>query len=453
MDKAKKGRYFDLDVLDGYEFEEFVARLLRKMGYENVKVTQRSGDKGKDILATSNSGKNHKYPVVVECKHQKSVGRPVIQKLQGALLHEIDDHPFIKGIVVISGKFTKEAIEYTKEINNKHSDWMEIELMDGHKLKELCKEHGIKVINGKIHITSNLTFKHLPKEQIKQYVFNDLNSIVGIEKTAYQIKTWKTYHPYYCITYNINSEIHTKVGCIYKVKEANKTIVVDGITGKIYECIPNNFFKLDSLNELVSENELNLLKPFNYSTDEIEQNALDTIIKNYTKEVTYKGKNNVEYTKICSPNKKDILIKESYAIYAPAYTNSIKIQDMLYNQNIIANDKDILKLSDDLRICKVCGKDIPKDKYVCPVCGKILCQDHTIFDHLDNSPICSEHAIPMKLYLQTIHFSSVGNYNNFKDIWASMTTFQKIMADGYVSKIIVLLGIVLLIYLVKYIFY
>jgi hypothetical protein len=75
-----------------------------------------------------------------------------------------------------------------------------------------------KVINGKIHITSNLTFKHLPKEQIKQYVFNDLNSIVGIEKTAYQIKTWKTYHPYYCITYKINSEIHTKVGCIYKVK-------------------------------------------------------------------------------------------------------------------------------------------------------------------------------------------------------------------------------------------
>ena len=159
----------------------------------------------------------------------------------------------------------------------------------------------------------------------------------------------------------------------------------------------------------------------------------------------------MEYTKICSPNKKDILIKESYAIYAPAYTNSIKIQDMLYNQNIIANDKDILKLSDDLRICKVCGKDIPKDRYVCPVCGKILCQDHTIFDHLDNSPICSEHAIPMKLYLQTIHFSSVGNYNNFKDIWASMTTFQKIMADGYVSKIIVLLGIVLLIYLVKWI--
>ena len=58
MNKAKRGRYFDLDALNGYEFEEFVARLLRLMGYEDVQVTQRTGDKGKDIIANFSSGKN-----------------------------------------------------------------------------------------------------------------------------------------------------------------------------------------------------------------------------------------------------------------------------------------------------------------------------------------------------------------------------------------------------------
>ncbi|ACV25414.1 restriction endonuclease [Methanocaldococcus fervens] len=451
MDKAKRGRYFDLDALNGYEFEEFVARLLRMMGYEDVQVTQRTGDKGKDIIAYSNHGKPFKYKVIVECKHTKSVGRPVIQKLQGALLHELGDDPYIKGIIVTSGKFTKEAIEYTEEINKKHGSWMEIELIDGRKLYELCKKHGIKIVSGNIQVVSDITFKHLPKEEVKKRTIGELETIKGIEKTTYQVKTWKSYYPYYCVRYSVHSQVCTKVGCIYEVNVDDELLFVDGVTGKVLDNLPHGFFKFSPENlTKIPEDEKNLIRPFNFSVDELEQKVIDSIINKYTKEVVYRGKNNVEYRKVCSPKKKDILIKESCPIYLPQYTNSIKIQETNYNQSIVANERDIFKISDDLAFCKVCGETIPiGERYVCPVCGKVLGPCHVIFDYLDGTPVCPDHAVPRKLYLQTIYFASKENLEKFNNMWATMSEWERITTDTTLMKVLIVIGFVMLLYLIK----
>ena len=56
---------------------------------------------------------------------------------------------FIKGVIVISVNFSSNAHEYIKEMNDKDSS-MEIELIDGKKLKKLCEKCGIIILNGKI---------------------------------------------------------------------------------------------------------------------------------------------------------------------------------------------------------------------------------------------------------------------------------------------------------------
>ena len=153
MKKTKDNTVLTIDNLDGYQFEELVAKIMKKKGYENIRVTAKSRDAGKDIIMTGEEGEI----ILVECKHQKFVGRPIIQKLQGAMNHEEGQHKDkeVRGMVVTSGTFSQEAIDYNKEIGQ------EIELIDGKKLKSLCKELDITILNGKVQIITNKSFKNI----------------------------------------------------------------------------------------------------------------------------------------------------------------------------------------------------------------------------------------------------------------------------------------------------
>ena len=43
-----------LDGLDGYQFEELVAKIMKKNGYLNINVTSKSCDQGRDIIMQTN---------------------------------------------------------------------------------------------------------------------------------------------------------------------------------------------------------------------------------------------------------------------------------------------------------------------------------------------------------------------------------------------------------------
>lgn len=57
-------RHADVDAMDGWEFEEYVAKLLRKNGFRHVEVTSGSGDQGVDILADKQG-----VSYAIQCKH------------------------------------------------------------------------------------------------------------------------------------------------------------------------------------------------------------------------------------------------------------------------------------------------------------------------------------------------------------------------------------------------
>lgn len=67
----------DIDCMDGHEFEYWCADLLRKIGFQNVEVTQGSGDQGVDILAIKDG---IKYAIQCKC-YSSDLGNKPIQEI------------------------------------------------------------------------------------------------------------------------------------------------------------------------------------------------------------------------------------------------------------------------------------------------------------------------------------------------------------------------------------
>lgn len=92
--------------LNGVEFEQHCAELLKRNGYR-VTITKATGDYGVDIIATSNSG--IKY--AVQCKrYSNPVSLKAVQEVvAGMRMYGCDS-----GIVMTNSTFTKSAIELAK---------------------------------------------------------------------------------------------------------------------------------------------------------------------------------------------------------------------------------------------------------------------------------------------------------------------------------------------------
>lgn len=102
-------------------FEEFVAEIFRRRGY-SVYVTPETRDGGKDVVCRKAGEKLN-----VECKMfagDAKVGRPIIQNLAGVCA--IDGG---KGVLVTTGGFTEEAIQFARKSG--------IELWDREMLSEI----------------------------------------------------------------------------------------------------------------------------------------------------------------------------------------------------------------------------------------------------------------------------------------------------------------------------
>ncbi len=111
-----------------YQFEHFIAHLLKCMGYYS-RVTQASGDGGVDIIAHRDELGFEPPIVKVQCKQILStIGRPDVQKLFGAIEREE------KGLFVTLGSFSPDARTFEQTKHN-------LRLIDGAALIELIYEH------------------------------------------------------------------------------------------------------------------------------------------------------------------------------------------------------------------------------------------------------------------------------------------------------------------------
>jgi Holliday junction DNA helicase RuvB len=118
------------------DFEDFVAKLFEALGYQNVKLTPRVRDEGKDIVMEWADPLHGSRMIYVECKHWEanSVGRREVQVLHSAVIAKPEVN---QGVIVTTGRFTDGAIAYAKQVGV-------IELIDGEKLQGLIAKARIQ---------------------------------------------------------------------------------------------------------------------------------------------------------------------------------------------------------------------------------------------------------------------------------------------------------------------
>ncbi|MBU2511932.1 restriction endonuclease [bacterium] len=120
-------------------FENLVIDLLIKVGYggnkiEYGEVVGKSGDEGIDgIIKEDKLGLDKIY--IQAKKWENTVGRPEIQKFVGALQGKRAK----KGIFITTSTFSKEALDYSTNIDTN------IVLIDGEQLAELMLDHELGV--------------------------------------------------------------------------------------------------------------------------------------------------------------------------------------------------------------------------------------------------------------------------------------------------------------------
>ena len=116
-------RHADVDAMNGWEFEEYVARLLQKNGFRHVEITSGSKDQGVDILATRNG-----LSYAIQCKNYdgKIPNKAVQEAYAGAEYYGCD-----VAVVLTNSYFYPSAFELGDSIG--------VELWDRDMLKKLMR--------------------------------------------------------------------------------------------------------------------------------------------------------------------------------------------------------------------------------------------------------------------------------------------------------------------------
>lgn len=114
----------DIDIMNGNEFEYFIAELFNKMGY-STSITKASGDQGIDVIVEKG---NNKFGIQTKC-YSNTITNKAIQEVVGGLAY----YKLDKGIVITNNFFTDSA----KELAASNG----IILWDRTILKEKISEH------------------------------------------------------------------------------------------------------------------------------------------------------------------------------------------------------------------------------------------------------------------------------------------------------------------------
>ena len=131
--KALKDR---LGKMHPDRFQHLIRDLLEEMGYEDVRVTGASGDRGVDVVATIQFGITTITEVVQVKRYHKTINRPLLDQLRGAL----PLHKAIRGTLISLGNFSSGCKEFAV-----FPGAAPIGLIDGDHLLDLLFEHEVGI--------------------------------------------------------------------------------------------------------------------------------------------------------------------------------------------------------------------------------------------------------------------------------------------------------------------
>ncbi len=135
--RVRQSMHKRLFTMEWADFEELIARLLAEIGFEDVEVTQRSGDKGIDVRGTLVVGEVIRTRMAVQVKKWKQSNRvqaPIVQQVRGSLgTHE-------QGLIITTSDFGAGARTEAARANA-----VPVALMNGEQLVALLAQYQIGI--------------------------------------------------------------------------------------------------------------------------------------------------------------------------------------------------------------------------------------------------------------------------------------------------------------------
>jgi restriction system protein len=120
-----------LKTMPPTNFERLCQRVLRELGFVDVKVKGKSGDGGIDGQGIFKFGRVLSFRVGFQCKrYSGSVSSPVVRDFRGSIEGRAD-----KGLLITTGNFTRDAKEEARRDGATY-----IDLVDGFQFVEILKD-------------------------------------------------------------------------------------------------------------------------------------------------------------------------------------------------------------------------------------------------------------------------------------------------------------------------
>lgn len=453
-----------LDEVTGHEFEEVMQTVFRKLGYKNVQVSTKTGDKGRDIIMEEVLDDGSRTTVIVECKHKQSVGRPVIQKLHSAV-ETYDSVSQKKGMVVTTGRFSSPATEYAEQVD--------IELLDGSDLRDIAEEVGMDLYNGRFDIICDDMLDPSHPEGVTEPFLQAFDDVSGITRADIPAATTTlTLYPILKAQTYIDRTFETSVGVIHRIEDSSEYTVdastrdITQASGPVRGLIQNHRQRYATVNETDLSNTFDDVQQRRFECTETEYRdwLRQREVEGRTEVVTYTGDNNVEYEKTCEPDEDDVEIREFDPVYVPRIYANINLDGYTYSMDWFANGDTIAVTDDKVRDCVHCEggfvthiettKDIVREvakqagfpQYTyCEHCSGIVCRVHTARDTLTGEPFCRECGTSTRIAGAKKYFIDKGHQDEYEQQYDQQESYKKPFVNKVGTAAVVLLVILLLV--------
>jgi restriction system protein len=312
-----------------------------------------------------------------------------------------------KAIVVTSGHFSSDAIQYAEDVG--------IELVDINKLKDLAKQIGLTLHDESKLLVDNcfpISDQSVIVDNFYRFLEDDLEnfdkSLVKIEEIGVQFQST------YMIDYAVHASFSTSAG-VHSI-DASSSAFFSGEDGQLWKPEFTDVFMplKNQLSEMHEEEmKVRLLKKgeFLKSFKDIKENAKETLRMLHAKNVSYYGRNGVRYNKRCIPKKKDISIQDAKRVYMPIWNIVFSILMNKYlmvatetsgTLNIFPTSSFTLSATSILKAypdhCMICEREL-REAYVCEECGAIVCSSDKFYCRVCGKVVCRNDLVSNRRYL------------------------------------------------------
>ncbi len=410
--------------------------VFRKLGYQNVRQSKKTGDEGRDILMEETVD-GQQRGIVVECKHQHSVGRPVVQKLHSAVA-TYEFHGPKRGIVVTTGQVTEPAREYAERLRENGHD-ATIGFIDGTDLRDIADDIGLNLYNGRIEILCDQTLRPVdPAGGVEAPVREAFRSVKNLTPESLpKANSTVVYEPLVSIRARTDATFETSVGVVHEVDErdevvvraeADEPVIVDSNVAELVADGGAHTVSIESSSVEDTFGESSLGR-FALTETGYKDWAVDHLRTKYTETVEYTGDNNVDYEKECEPKLSDVSVGSISSLYLPRVRSTTELQNYSYSLEYYAAGPSRHTIENGIGQCVHCGWRRFTDHTYCDNCGSINCRRHIKTEHTEGTPVCSGCATSERFALKKKYFYNDENLDAFREEYESMSLPEKALEN------------------------